>query len=33
MSRGGMPSRNKKNFRSTEAGAGMTLLVSKLTVE
>jgi hypothetical protein len=24
MSKGGMPSRNKKNFRSTEAGAGMT---------
>ena len=24
MSKGGMPSRNKKNFRSTKAGAGMT---------
>jgi hypothetical protein len=24
MSRGGMPPRNKKNFRSTKAGAGMT---------
>ncbi len=24
MSRGGMPPRNKKNFRSTESGAGMT---------
>jgi len=24
LSKGGMPARNKKNFRSTEAGAGMT---------
>jgi len=24
MSKGGMPPRNKKNFRSTESGAGMT---------
>ena len=24
MSRGGMPPRNKKNFRSTKSGAGMT---------
>jgi hypothetical protein len=24
LSKGGMPSRNKKNFRSTKAGAGMT---------
>jgi hypothetical protein len=24
MSKGGMPPRNKKNFRSTKAGAGMT---------
>jgi len=24
MSRGGMPARNKKNFRSTKSGAGMT---------
>jgi hypothetical protein len=24
LAKGGMPSRNKKNFRSTKAGAGMT---------
>jgi hypothetical protein len=24
LAKGGMPARNKKNFRSTEAGAGMT---------
>jgi hypothetical protein len=24
LSKGGMPPRNKKNFRSTKAGAGMT---------
>ena len=24
LAKGGMPPRNKKNFRSTEAGAGMT---------
>ena len=24
MSKGGMPPRNKKNFRSTKSGAGMT---------
>ena len=25
FSKGGMPSRNKKNYRSTKSGAGMTL--------
>ncbi len=30
-SKGEMPKRNKKNFRSTKSGAGMTKRVSLLT--